>query len=155
PPGTPAAATTTKTPSTDSQDGHRRIVTVVSTATRSLPEARTVAFMAQVPATGFTARRGVCGALTREHRARLLPLTREASFATDERIFEGGGQADRFWIIHTGTVALDVRMPGRPAAVIETVGAGEPLGWSLRVTGIRGPDSQPGARLRARRGCGP
>ncbi|WP_318217001.1 cyclic nucleotide-binding domain-containing protein [Streptomyces sp. SCL15-6] len=81
----------------------------------------------------MTARRGVFGALTREHRARLLPLAREVSFATDERIFEEGGQADRFWIIHTGTVALDVRVPGRPAAVIETVGAGELLGWSWLV----------------------
>jgi CRP-like cAMP-binding protein len=52
------------------------------------------------------------------------------SFATGERIFNEGGKADRFWIIHTGTVALDLHVLGRRAAVVETLGAGEPLGWS-------------------------
>ena len=78
----------------------------------------------------MVARTGVFGALTKEHREQLMPLAREVSFATDERIFNEGGKADRFWIIHTGTVALDVHVPGRRAAVIETLGAGELLGWS-------------------------
>ncbi|WP_230396144.1 Crp/Fnr family transcriptional regulator [Streptomyces blattellae] len=62
-----------------------------------------------------------------------MSLAREVSFEIDERIFNEGGQADRFWIIHTGTVALDVHVPGRRAAVIETLGAGELLGWSWLV----------------------
>ncbi|MEW2609913.1 cyclic nucleotide-binding domain-containing protein [Streptomyces sp. NPDC047880] len=62
-----------------------------------------------------------------------MSLAREVSFAIDERIFNEGGKADRFWIIHTGTVALDVHVPGRRAAVIETLGAGELLGWSWLV----------------------
>nr|WP_079129327.1 cyclic nucleotide-binding domain-containing protein [Streptomyces qaidamensis] len=62
-----------------------------------------------------------------------MPLAREVSFAIDERIFNEGAKADRFWIIHTGTVALDVHVPGRRAAVIETLGAGELLGWSWLV----------------------
>ncbi|MEU2750012.1 cyclic nucleotide-binding domain-containing protein [Streptomyces collinus] len=62
-----------------------------------------------------------------------MSLAREVSFAIDERIFNEGAKADRFWIIHTGTVALDVRVPGRRAAVIETLGAGELLGWSWLV----------------------
>ncbi|WP_045295989.1 MULTISPECIES: Crp/Fnr family transcriptional regulator [Streptomyces] len=62
-----------------------------------------------------------------------MSLAREVSFAIDERIFNEGVKADRFWIIHTGTVALDVHVPGRRAAVIETLGAGELLGWSWLV----------------------
>ncbi|MEC7058467.1 cyclic nucleotide-binding domain-containing protein [Streptomyces violaceochromogenes] len=62
-----------------------------------------------------------------------MSLAREVSFAIDERIFNEGAKADRFWIIHTGTVALDVHVPGRRAAVIETLGAGELLGWSWLV----------------------
>lgn len=62
-----------------------------------------------------------------------MSLAREVSFATDERIFSEGGKADRFWIIHTGTVTLDVRVPGRRAAVIESLGAGDLLGWSWLV----------------------
>lgn len=73
---------------------------------------------------------GVFGALTKDHRDQLMSLAREVSFATGERIFNEGRRADRFWIIHTGTVALDLHVPGRRAAVIETLGAGELLGWS-------------------------
>ncbi|MFF9815332.1 Crp/Fnr family transcriptional regulator [Streptomyces sp. NPDC014006] len=78
-------------------------------------------------------RPGVFGALTQEHREQLMTLAREVSFETGERIFNEGGRADRFWIIHTGTVALDVHVPGRQAAVIETLGAGRLLGWSALV----------------------
>jgi CRP-like cAMP-binding protein len=78
-------------------------------------------------------RPGVFGALSTEHREQLMPLAREVSFATGERIFNEGGKADRFWIIHTGTVALDVHVPGRQAAVIETLDAGKLLGWSWLV----------------------
>lgn len=62
-----------------------------------------------------------------------MSLAREVSFEVDERIFDEGGTADRFWIIRTGTVALDIRVPGRPAAVVERLGVGELLGWSWLV----------------------
>lgn len=78
-------------------------------------------------------RTGAFGALTKKHQEQLMSLAREVSFAIDERIFDEGAKADRFWIIHTGTVALDVHVPGRRAAVIETLGAGELLGWSWLV----------------------
>jgi signal-transduction protein with cAMP-binding, CBS, and nucleotidyltransferase domain len=76
------------------------------------------------------ARTGVFRALTKEQREQLMALAHEASFAMGERIFDEGGRADRFWIIHTGTVALDLHVPGQRAVVIETLGAGELLGWS-------------------------
>lgn len=78
-------------------------------------------------------RSGVFGALTKEHRERLMGLAREVSFAAGERVFDEGGEADRFWIIHTGTVALDLRVPGRRPVVVETIGAGKLLGWSWLV----------------------
>ncbi|MFD5583579.1 MULTISPECIES: Crp/Fnr family transcriptional regulator [unclassified Streptomyces] len=78
-------------------------------------------------------RPGVFGALAQERREQLMTLAREVSFETGERIFNEGGRADRFWIIHTGTVALDVHVPGRQAAVIESLGAGRLLGWSALV----------------------
>ncbi|MFC7259311.1 Crp/Fnr family transcriptional regulator [Streptomyces lutosisoli] len=69
-------------------------------------------------------------ALPAEHRARLMTIAREVSFPQGTRLFEEGRRADRFWIIRTGTVALDMRVPGRRAAVIETVGHNELVGWS-------------------------
>ncbi|MER5745054.1 MULTISPECIES: Crp/Fnr family transcriptional regulator [unclassified Streptomyces] len=69
-------------------------------------------------------------ALPAEHRERLLGLARETSFDAGTRLFEEGRHADRFWIIRTGTVALDLRVPGRRHAVIESLGHGELIGWS-------------------------
>ncbi|MFH8409197.1 cyclic nucleotide-binding domain-containing protein [Streptomyces sp. NPDC018019] len=73
---------------------------------------------------------GRLGALPVEHRERLMALAREVSFPAGLRIFEEGRRADRFWIIRTGAVQLDIRVPGRRAAVVETLHPGDPLGWS-------------------------
>ncbi|MFF4255142.1 cyclic nucleotide-binding domain-containing protein [Streptomyces sp. NPDC001663] len=69
-------------------------------------------------------------ALAVEQRQRLMGIAREVSFPEGTRLFEEGGQADRFWIIRTGTVNLDMRVPGRRAAVIESLGHNELIGWS-------------------------
>ncbi|CAL9380391.1 hypothetical protein SUDANB145_01058 [Streptomyces sp. enrichment culture] len=61
---------------------------------------------------------------------RLTRLGRTVSVEAGARLFEEGGRADRFWIIRTGTVTLDLRVPGRRAAVIESLGHGELAGCS-------------------------
>lgn len=55
------------------------------------------------------------------------------SFPAGARIFEEGSKADRFWIVITGLVALDVHVPGRRAATVDAIGQGELLGWSWLV----------------------
>lgn len=69
-------------------------------------------------------------ALPADHSERLMDIAREVSFPEGTRLFEEGRRADRFWIIRTGTVALDIHVPGRRAAVIETLGHNELIGWS-------------------------
>ncbi|MEV6020199.1 MULTISPECIES: cyclic nucleotide-binding domain-containing protein [unclassified Streptomyces] len=69
-------------------------------------------------------------ALEPVHRERLMGLAREVSFEAGARLFEEGSRADRFWIVRTGTVALDLHVPGRRPDVIETLGHGELIGWS-------------------------
>ncbi|GGY14641.1 Crp/Fnr family transcriptional regulator [Streptomyces anandii] len=69
-------------------------------------------------------------ALPAEHRERLMGLAREVSFGVGSRLFEEGRHADRFWIIRTGTVSLDLHVPGRRSPVIESLGHGELVGWS-------------------------
>ncbi|WP_438828420.1 Crp/Fnr family transcriptional regulator [Streptomyces hesseae] len=59
-----------------------------------------------------------------------MRLGHEASFPAGTRLFEEGQRADRFWVIRTGTVNLDIHVPGRQAAVVETLGAGGLVGWS-------------------------
>ncbi|OSP44917.1 MULTISPECIES: Crp/Fnr family transcriptional regulator [unclassified Streptomyces] len=64
------------------------------------------------------------------HREGLMRHAREVSFPAGVRLFEEGRRADRFWIVRTGTVALDLQVPGHRAAVIESLGHGELIGWS-------------------------
>ncbi|MER6013897.1 Crp/Fnr family transcriptional regulator [Streptomyces bluensis] len=73
---------------------------------------------------------GMLQALPAEHRDRLMRMASEVSFPLGARLFEEGGRADRFWIIRTGTIALDMRVPGRRAVVIENLRHNELVGWS-------------------------
>ncbi|EFL35763.1 regulator protein [Streptomyces viridochromogenes DSM 40736] len=78
----------------------------------------------------MTSTTNVSAGLTAEHREQLMRVAREVSFDAGTRLFEEGRRADRFWIVRTGTVVLDMRVPGRRAAVVETLGHGELVGWS-------------------------
>ena len=51
-------------------------------------------------------------------------------FAKGQRIFAEGGEADRFWLIEDGEIALDIQVPGRGLVTIETLGPWTVLGWS-------------------------
>jgi CRP/FNR family transcriptional regulator, cyclic AMP receptor protein len=46
------------------------------------------------------------------------------------RLFREGAPAERFYLIRHGAIALEVDAPGRGALVIETLHAGEVVGWS-------------------------
>ncbi|RAJ62385.1 hypothetical protein K378_03735 [Streptomyces sp. Amel2xB2] len=69
-------------------------------------------------------------ALPSEGRERLLLLGQEVQFPRGTRIFEEGRTAEKFWIVRSGSVTLDVHVPGRRAATVETLGPEELLGWS-------------------------
>lgn len=78
------------------------------------------------------------GMLHEEHVARLLPLSHSVKFPAGSRILNEGRSADRFWVIRAGRVALDLHVPGRPAAVVDTLGPGDLLGWSWLLPPHRG-----------------
>jgi CRP-like cAMP-binding protein len=69
-------------------------------------------------------------ALTAEQRTALAGDCAAVMFTAGERLFDEGGIADRFWLIEDGSIALDMRVPGRGDQVIETLAAGTVLGWS-------------------------
>lgn len=52
------------------------------------------------------------------------------SFAAGEYILREGQPADTFHILQSGQVALEIHEPGRGTFTIQTLGAGEILGWS-------------------------
>lgn len=71
--------------------------------------------------------------MTPEACEALLAHSRRVDFPAGTRIFEERRRADRFWIIEYGTVELDMHVPGHRAAVVDTLGSGELLGWSWMV----------------------
>jgi CRP/FNR family transcriptional regulator, cyclic AMP receptor protein len=62
--------------------------------------------------------------------ARLAGAARRITRPAGHRFFEEGGTADRFWLISSGQVALDLHLPGRGTVTMETFGPGEVVGWS-------------------------
>lgn len=54
----------------------------------------------------------------------------EVTFDPGQRIFQTGGHAGKFWLIQSGHVLLDLRMPDGDAMIVETAGIGDLLGWS-------------------------
>ncbi|MFD3921203.1 cyclic nucleotide-binding domain-containing protein [Streptomyces sp. NPDC058595] len=72
-------------------------------------------------------------ALPGQGRERLMNCSRPVSFAAGTRIFEDRGPADRFWVIRTGAVNLDLHGRGQNAGTLEMLGHGDLLGWSWLV----------------------
>ena len=68
--------------------------------------------------------------LTEAQRATLAADGVQVRFTNGTRIFVEGGIADRFWLVETGRIALDMRVPGRGDQVVETLGGRTVLGWS-------------------------
>jgi CRP-like cAMP-binding protein len=65
-----------------------------------------------------------------EHLQTLVGCTTNVRFDAGDFIFREGQAADRFYVVRHGTVAVEIFVPGRGPVTIETVEAGEVLGWS-------------------------
>jgi CRP/FNR family transcriptional regulator, cyclic AMP receptor protein len=68
--------------------------------------------------------------MRKEHLATLAAAAQDVTVPARHRLFEDGGNANRFWLIESGRVALDVDVPGEGRVVIESLGIGALLGWS-------------------------
>ncbi|MCX2180080.1 cyclic nucleotide-binding domain-containing protein [Streptomyces sp. SKN60] len=68
--------------------------------------------------------------LAPEARDQLLEHSRPVRFPAGTRIFHERQHADRFWIIECGRVELDMHVPGRRNAVVDTLASGSLLGCS-------------------------
>jgi CRP-like cAMP-binding protein len=51
-------------------------------------------------------------------------------FASGQQVFHEEGEADHFYLILDGQVALETFVPGIGMVTIQSLGPGEPLGWS-------------------------
>ncbi|GHI97468.1 cyclic nucleotide-binding domain-containing protein [Streptomyces olivaceus] len=69
-------------------------------------------------------------ALPLPQRERLTALAREVAFPEDDRIFEAGERADRFWVIRSGAVSLTQQVTAVQQVTVASLGVGDLLGWS-------------------------
>lgn len=68
--------------------------------------------------------------LPEETLAALSGYGSPVTFDARDRIFDDGDLADRFWLIDSGRVAIDLTVPGRGDQLVETLVAPTVLGWS-------------------------
>jgi CRP/FNR family cyclic AMP-dependent transcriptional regulator len=79
----------------------------------------------------------VLGRLSPDGLAQLSAAARTVRFAAGERVFSEGELAEGCWLIHDGRIALDLFIPDRGLVVVQTLGAGDVLGWSWLVPPYR------------------
>jgi len=60
----------------------------------------------------------------------LAGCAQNVHFGAGEMLFREGDPADTFFLIRHGSVALEMYVPARGPAIIETLEAGEVAGWS-------------------------
>lgn len=68
--------------------------------------------------------------MTDRHLDLLARTARQVEVPEGERLFEEGGRADRFWLVETGQVVLELQVPGRGPVRVETFGRDTVVGWS-------------------------
>jgi CRP/FNR family transcriptional regulator, cyclic AMP receptor protein len=68
--------------------------------------------------------------LSAEHRAAIAGCGRSQSFQHGDYLMREGEQADNFYVIKDGSVALDVYVPQRGGVTIQSLHDGDLLGWS-------------------------
>lgn len=65
-----------------------------------------------------------------EHIGLIVGCASNVRFDAGVYIFHEGENADKFYIIRQGRVALELFIPGKGPLTIQTIGEGEVLGWS-------------------------
>src|ERR1700759_1840931 len=85
--------------------------------------------MIEVTADGLAAHPFLHG-MSRDHLTVLPDTAGDVTLPARHRLFQDGAGANRFWLIQSGHVALDLHVPGQGRMKIDTIGMGELLGWS-------------------------
>lgn len=67
---------------------------------------------------------------TPAHLELIAGCGRNASFRDGELLLREGEEANVFYAIRDGDIALEIKPPERPPVILETVHAGDVLGWS-------------------------
>ena len=68
--------------------------------------------------------------LAARHLELLVGCASNVRFPPGEFLFRAGEEANRFFLVREGRVALEIVPPGSSPHTVQTVGAGDVLGWS-------------------------
>jgi CRP-like cAMP-binding protein len=68
--------------------------------------------------------------LDARHFGVLVECANVLQFGDGQPIFQAGANAEQFYLIHSGRVGLEMFVRGKGIVTIQTVDAGEALGWS-------------------------
>jgi CRP/FNR family transcriptional regulator, cyclic AMP receptor protein len=79
----------------------------------------------------------VFAGLAPEHLALVAGCAGTAHAAAGTELFREGAAADAFFVLRRGAVALEAHLPAGPPLVIETLHAGDVVGWSWLVPPYR------------------
>jgi len=85
--------------------------------------------MIEVTASGLYTQRFLRGMETGQLDT-LAHAAYEVMYPAGHRLFADGEYADKFWLIESGQVALDLRVPGEGPVVVDHIGIGGIVGWS-------------------------
>ena len=67
----------------------------------------------------------------------LVGCASNVRFNAGEVVFREGEEANRFYLIRQGKVAVETFAPGRGSIIMQTLGEGEVLGWSWLIAPYR------------------
>jgi CRP/FNR family cyclic AMP-dependent transcriptional regulator len=68
--------------------------------------------------------------LEQRHLEFLIGCASNVRFAADEFLCKEGQESDASYLVRSGRVTLEISVPGRGPAQLQTIEAGEVLGWS-------------------------
>jgi CRP-like cAMP-binding protein len=75
--------------------------------------------------------------LSEEHMQVLIGCASNVRFEEGAQLIQEGQTADKFYLIRTGRVALEVNINERGSLRIQSVGPGDMLGWSWLISPYR------------------
>lgn len=71
--------------------------------------------------------------LEEEVLAQVAGCAQTTRFDTGQILFRAGEQADTFYLVRHGNIAIELRNPSRGAVTLDTIHDGEVVGWSWLV----------------------
>src|SRR5574340_319812 len=75
--------------------------------------------------------------MKKEHLSLITGCASNAKWDAGTYLFKEGQDADQFYVIRQGTIAIETFSPAHGPLVLQTVGAGDIMGWSWLVPPYR------------------